>query len=94
MWKVMVESARSLSDKIGTTRYIELRYEDLIKKPEHKINEISDFLNLKTNNKVIKRLRKVFSTSISVSKLRQEDTKLKSAYQIAGDLFSSLGYGK
>jgi len=45
-WLMRVRNARELGDKIGSTRYMELRYEDLVFDPESAVQWICTFLGV------------------------------------------------
>jgi hypothetical protein len=46
-WRDEVEDARKLGATVGSSRYLELTYEDLVARPEAKLREICAFLDLR-----------------------------------------------
>ena len=45
-WKTEVEAARALGGRVGPSRYLEVRYEDLVESPGHHLERISEFAEL------------------------------------------------
>jgi hypothetical protein len=45
-WRLEVEGARELGRRVGTERYHELRYEDLVREPESELRRVTSFLGL------------------------------------------------
>ncbi|MGI8607183.1 MAG: sulfotransferase family protein [Gaiellaceae bacterium] len=45
-WRTEVEAARALGDRVGTSRYLEVRYEVLVESPERYLERISEFAGL------------------------------------------------
>jgi hypothetical protein len=43
-WRKYVTTAREFGERVGTGRYLELRYEDLVAEPEKKAREVLEFL--------------------------------------------------
>jgi protein-tyrosine sulfotransferase len=43
-WRVSVRNARALRTRVGSRRYCELRYEDLVRAPEEELRRICQFL--------------------------------------------------
>jgi hypothetical protein len=45
-WRLEVEGAAELGRRVGSSRYFELRYEDLVLEPEAELRRVCDFLDL------------------------------------------------
>jgi hypothetical protein len=45
-WKLEMEGARELGRRLGPERYLELRYEDLVREPEAELRRLATFLGL------------------------------------------------
>jgi hypothetical protein len=45
-WRLEVEGAAELGRRVGGSRYLELRYEDLVLEPEMELRRVCDFLDL------------------------------------------------
>lgn len=45
-WRLEVEDARRFGARLGSGRYLELRYEDLVVEPEARLREVATFLGL------------------------------------------------
>ncbi len=105
-WRVEVADARDLGRRVGTSRYFEVRYEDLVAEPERVVRSICEFASLPYEPAMLE-----YSGSIDVSakphhqRLLQAPTKGvrdwrtqmspddASAFEaIAGDLLAELGY--
>jgi hypothetical protein len=48
-WNISIRNARSLAQRIGPKRYLEVRYEDLVHNPERELGHICTFLRLSYN---------------------------------------------
>ena len=105
-WRVEVADARNLGRRVGTSRYFEVRYEDLVAEPERVVRSICEFASVPFEPAMLE-----YSGSIDVSakphhqRLLQAPTKGvrdwrtqmspedASAFEaIAGDLLAELGY--
>ena len=105
-WRVEVGDARDLGRRVGTSRYFEVRYENLVAEPERVVRSICEFASLRFEPAMLE-----YSGSIDVSakphhqRLLQAPTKGvrdwrtqmspedASAFEsIAGDLLAELGY--
>jgi len=92
MWKEMVSRAIDVGEAIGPQRYLELRYESVVADPEAAGRRVLQFLGLQGANRFMGRLRKAYSSSVAVSRVRQPDARLREASQIAAPLLSRLQY--
>jgi hypothetical protein len=45
-WRTEVEAAQALGGRVGTSRYLEVRYEDLVESPERHLEDITEFAGL------------------------------------------------
>ena len=45
-WRTEVEAAQALGSRVGASRYLEVRYEDLVESPELHLQEITEFAGL------------------------------------------------
>ena len=45
-WRTEVEAAQALGGRVGTSRYLEVRYEDLVESPERHLEGIAEFAGL------------------------------------------------
>jgi hypothetical protein len=46
LWRSEVSAGRSLGQRVGPSRYLEVRYEDLVDAPEHVVTRICEFASL------------------------------------------------
>jgi Sulfotransferase family len=104
-WRLEVEGARKLGSRLST-RYHELRYEDLVREPETELRRICDFLELEFEPAMLAYHEDVDSSVLQdhpllakpptsdtrrwQEQLAAEDAELFEA--IAGDTLSELGY--
>ena len=105
-WRVEVTDARDLGRRLGSSRYFEVRYEDLVADPERVVRSICEFASLPFEPAMLE-----YSGSIDVSakphhqRLLQAPTKgvrdwrtemspmdARAFEAIAGDLLAELGY--
>jgi len=105
-WRVEVADARDLGRRVGSSRYFEVRYEDLVADPERVVRSICEFASLPFEPAMLE-----YSGSIDVSakphhqRLLQAPTKGVRDWRtemspmdahafeaIAGDLLAELGY--
>jgi hypothetical protein len=106
LWRTEVSGARELGRRVGPTRYLEVRYEDLVAGPEDTVRRICDFANLPYEPSMLD-----YAGAIDVSgkphqqrllqpltpRARDWRTQLSAgdvrAFEsIAGDLLRDLGY--
>lgn len=52
-WKLAVEKALSLEEKVSSKQFILVKYEELVEFPEIQLNNICDFLNLKYTHRML-----------------------------------------
>lgn len=45
-WRLEIEGAQRFGERVGSGRYLELRYEDLVAEPEKRLREVCAFLGL------------------------------------------------
>jgi len=105
-WRIEVADARDLGRRVGSSRYLEVRYEDLVADPERVVRTICEFASLPFEPAMLE-----YSGSIDVSakphhqRLLQAPTKglrdwrtqmspvdTRAFEAIAGDLLAELGY--
>jgi hypothetical protein len=89
MWREVTLRGQELR-KLGTERYLEIRYEDFVERPAETIARVFAFLG--RSNAKSKKSRAAFNRSVGISARRQDPGKLTEANRIAGDLLRSLGY--
>jgi hypothetical protein len=92
LWREMTERALGLRSLVPTNRYLELRYEDVVRNPSIEGMRIKDFLGRPASSGFSRALDRAFSTSIGVAGKNQDAEKLKQATNIAGPLLESLRY--
>lgn len=92
LWREMTERAMALSGFVSADRYLEVRYESIVKDPIKEGWRIKEFLGLKSRRSYETVLKRAFSGSIGISKRNQSAEKLAEATAIAGPLLASLGY--
>jgi ABC-type multidrug transport system fused ATPase/permease subunit len=98
-WKTMVETARRDGQRLGSSFYLEVRFEDLVDQPQTAVNQIASFLEL-SDTASLRAPMVGFATLDSVSngfqdwrsQMRRTDVALFEA--LAGELLSSLSYGR
>ncbi|HEV8071802.1 MAG TPA: sulfotransferase [Planctomycetaceae bacterium] len=92
MWSEMVGRAASCGRTLGSTRYLELGYKELVTNPSEHARRIIEFLAIGDLPRLVKRMGKAQVTSVGINKRRQSPERLDEANRIAGDLFRQLGY--
>jgi len=105
-WRTEVEAARGLGARVGSARYLEVRYEELVAEPERVVRTICDFAELPFERSMLE-----YAGSVDVSEkphhqgLREPPTAgrrdwrrelspedARAFEEIAGDLLVELGY--
>jgi len=92
MWKEMVARAASCGRTLGSTRYLELSYNELVSAPREHSKRIVDFLGIGDMPRLVRRMDKALVTSVGINRRRQPQERIDEANQIAGDLFRQFGY--
>lgn len=105
-WRREVLGARRFGNTIAAGRYIELRYEDLVREPEAKLRELTSFLGLGFEPVMLEYHRKVDGRRLLNHKRLAEPPTLGGSdwrkqmrrvdmerfETLAGDLLEALGY--
>ncbi|MFT7404828.1 sulfotransferase family protein [Zhongshania sp.] len=91
MWKEMVGRARNVK-AVDKSRYFEIRYEDFVKDPMEWAGRILNFLDVPMNERVRKKLKSAFASSIGISLNNQKELQRGIAQKVAGELLAELGY--
>ena len=105
-WRTEVVGARALGRRVGTHRFLEVRYEDLVAEPERVVRSICDFASLPFEPRMLE-----YAGDVDVSRkpqhrglLRPPTTGLRDwrtdmpqadalAFEaVAGDVLADLGY--
>jgi Sulfotransferase family len=105
-WRLEVEEAQRFGQRLGSGRYLEVRYEDLVAEPEARLGEVCAFLGLGLEPGQLQYHRDVDPGRLQdhprlaepprqdvrrwQDEMGREDLELFEA--IAGDLLSRLGY--
>ncbi len=92
MWSEMVKRATDTGAELDKSRYIEVRYEEVVSEPTKSAEKILNFINFDMSPRLYKSLKGGHQKSVGISKKNQKENKLKEAHSIAGDLLESLGY--
>ena len=91
MWKDMVSRGQSVGNILGPERYLEIRYEDLCRRPEETGTALVEFMGTRSSKQFNKYLQRASVKSIGIHK-RQEADRITEANQVAGGLLAELGY--
>ncbi|HBL12049.1 MAG TPA: hypothetical protein DD379_11685 [Cyanobacteria bacterium UBA11162] len=91
LWREMVERGKSISE-IGDTRYLEIRYEELVQDPLTTGQIICKFLNTKPNKRFEKNLLKASINSVGIHRKTRSEDDIKQANELAEPLLQSLNY--
>lgn len=92
LWKEMTERALLLASIFPGSRYLEVRYENIVKNPVEEGMRIRSFLGKSARASYARMLGSAYSSSIGISKANQNAQMMSEAMGIAGPLLSSLGY--
>lgn len=76
----------------GAERYLEIRYEDLVREPQLWGDRLLAFLGRPDSRLFRRKLGKAFQGSVRISKKNQSEARRAEAERIAGDLLRELGY--
>jgi len=102
-WKKVVSMGRAQGQRLGTARYLEVRYEDLTNDPERSLRRICEFLGLEFNPAVLHSAQPYLQTSSNGRRggLQRNSGKWRSYFKprtlerlerIAGATLASCGY--
>jgi hypothetical protein len=91
MWREMTRRARAVG-RIVTNRYFELRYEDLVRDPQHWGQKLVTFLGREFDSRVRRAVGKAFAGSVAIARRNQPTERIRDAEAIAGPLLRELGY--
>ena len=107
LWRKEVEAARSLGREVGSERYLEVRYEELVARPEPIVREICAFANIPYEPAMLDYMGAVdVSAKPHQQRLLTPPTRgvrswrddmrssdVKGFEDVAGNLLRELGYG-
>lgn len=91
LWREMTSRALRLS-ALGSSRYLEIRYEHLASTPLEAGQRIAAFVGRSLTPRARARLRSAVPTSIAISNSRKSPEDLAAAIKVAGPLLFELGY--
>ena len=91
LWREMTARAQALR-ALGSERYLELRYEDLVRDPDQWSEAIVKFLGRDIDRHIRRAFNRGHTQSVGVSGKNQSEEARTKANAIAGDLLRSLGY--
>jgi LPS sulfotransferase NodH len=106
LWRVEVENARALVRRVGSTRYLELRYEELVAEPEKTVRAICAFADLPYESAMLdyadavdvsakphqQRLLQPPTTGVRDWRTELEAEDARAFERLAGHLLADLGY--
>lgn len=92
LWREMTARARRLRTVLPAERYLEIRYEDLVREPQLWGARLLNFLGRPDSRLFRRKLGKAFQGSVRISKKNQSEARRAEAERIAGDLLRDLGY--
>jgi hypothetical protein len=87
----MVSRASALQ-RLGPSRYLEIRYEDFVGHPVAQGKLLADFVGKELTAATRRRLKKAFTSSVRIGSRQMEPCRLQEANDIAGELLVRLGY--
>jgi len=91
LWREMTERAMQLR-KFPADRYLEVRYESVVKDSISEWLRIKNFLGASSGSNFKKVLKTAFSSSVGIAKKNQSAQMLNEAADVAGPLLNVLGY--
>jgi hypothetical protein len=106
LWRTEVSAARELGRRVGPTRYLEARYEDLVAGPEDTVTTICDFANLPYEPSMLdyagsvdvsdkphqQRLLEPLTPGVRDWRTQLSADDVRAFDSIAGELLGDLGY--
>lgn len=106
LWRTEVRAARELRRRVGSSRYLEVRYEDLVNRPEVVIRRICEFAGLPYESAMLdyagavdvsrkphqQRLLQPLTPGVRDWRTQMTDEDVGAFESIAGDLLAALGY--
>ena len=73
-------------------RFVEVRYEDLVRDPQHWGQALVAFLGREFDGRVRRSVGRAFSGSVAIGRRNQPPERIRDAEAIAGSLLRELGY--
>jgi hypothetical protein len=92
MWREMVSRIQECGQRLGATRYLEVRYEEVVREAQSSAAKIIGFLGFQPSRALHRKLRKGRATSIGISARNQSPERRAEATAVAGTLLNRLGY--
>jgi hypothetical protein len=106
LWRTEVSAARALGRRIGTGRYHEMRYEDLVAAPEETLRRVCAYAGLEYEEAMLgyvgsvdltdkphqQRLAEPPTTGVRAWRTEMAPADVESFEAVAGDLLDELGY--
>ena len=106
LWRSEVSAARKLGRRVGPSRYLEVRYEDLVARPEDVVGEICDFASLPYETSMLdyagtvdvsakphqQRLLQPLTPRVRDWRTQMTARDVRAFESIAGQLLAELGY--
>jgi Sulfotransferase family len=103
-WATEIEDARALGGRIGPSRYLEVRYEDLVAGPERVVEKVCEFAGLPYSPTMLEPEEAEIATRPHHRRLRERPSKrrdwstemraedVRAFESIAGPVLAELGY--
>lgn len=105
-WRTEVTAARALGARVGSGRYLELRYEDLVEDPEREVRSVCEFARLPFDPEMLQyardvdvsgkphqqRLREPPTRGVRNWRIQMSRSDVIAFEAIAGSLLDELGY--
>ena len=107
LWRTEVAAARELGQRVGSSRYFEVGYEDLVARPEDMVRRICEFASLPYEPAMLdyrgavdvsekphqQRLLQPLTPGVRDWRTQMTAEDVRAFESIAGDLLGQVGYG-
>jgi hypothetical protein len=91
MWREMTRRARDVG-RVAPDRYLEVRYEDLVREPVRWGREVVEFIGREFTPGVRRAFGRAVTSSVGIGRRNQNADRIRDAGAIAGPLLRDLGY--
>lgn len=92
MWREIVSRQSDRKHELGERRFLEVRYETLVRDPDATATQVLKFLGIAEDRRFRRRLAHATAKSVGISFKRQTADQIRSAERVAARCLAEFGY--
>jgi hypothetical protein len=92
MWQEMVSRAMDCGARLGSARYLQIRYESVVSDPLTNARNILQFLGFSLSRRAARKFATAHTASVGIGRKRSNRREVDEAAAIGGELLKQLGY--